>query len=47
MIQEFSRVYNCHYQLGVSLTAISIDSTDEWFAFRGVCMHIPPFSKRA
>ena len=26
MIQEFSHVFNCHYQFGVSLTAISIDS---------------------
>ena len=26
MIPEFSCVYNCHYQFGVSLTAIFIDS---------------------
>ena len=34
MIQEFSHMYNCHYQFGVSLMAISIDS--QMNGFRGV-----------
>ena len=40
MIQEFSRMYNCHYQFGVSLMAICIDSQMNGFrgCFRGsVC----------
>ena len=41
MIQEFSHMYNCHFQFGVSLMAISIDS--QMNGFRGsVCT--PPHS---
>ena len=44
MIQEFSHMYNCQYQFGVSLMAISIDS--QMNGFRGsVCT--PPFLKGA
>ena len=38
-------MYNCHYQFGVSLTAISIDR--QMNAFSGVCMNTPPFFKGA
>ena len=34
MIQEFSRMYNCHYQFGGHLMDISIDS--QMNGFRGV-----------
>ena len=44
MIQEFSHVYNCHYQFGVSLMAISIDSQNAWFVLWALYAH-PPFFK--
>ena len=51
MIQKFlisvSRLYNCHYQLGVNIVAICVDSPIEghfWFFFGGHS-HIPPSFK--
>ena len=45
MKQEFSHVYNCHYQFGESLMAISMDS--QMNGFRGsICIH-PQFFKGA
>ena len=50
MIQKFlllvSRLYTCHYQLGVNMAAICIDSPNEgYFSFlSGIHItYIPPF----
>ena len=45
MIQEFSRVYNCHYQFGVSLMAISIDIQMVCVVLGGLYAQHPPFFK--
>ena len=43
MTQEFSCMYNCHYQFGVSVMAICIDS--QMNGFRGsICTHTPFFT---
>ena len=51
MIQKFlllvSHLYNCHYQLGVNMAAICIDSPNEgyFYFFKGYSHIYPPSFK--